>query len=109
MRGTKLARAHRSPASGIISLLRAPFAGLARRRSIRLVARRYGYDDVLALFVFALRHAKEHPVLLDPEFSLLADGEEGRVLLVLGTDAVSHAIGAQPVLLAKHFAGLLVL
>ena len=70
---------------------------------------RHGNDLVLALFVIGLNYPKEEFVLVNAKLRRLSYREEGWMLVVLGPNAVSDAIGLECVLLAENLFGVFVL
>src|SRR6266481_5599920 len=71
-------------------------------------SRRHGNNDVFALFVIRLNHAKEEFVLVDAKLRFLADGQKRGLLVILGPNAVRDAVRLESVFLAENLLSVLV-
>ena len=56
----------------------------------------------MPFFAVAFRDAQVHLVFANSEFSAFPDGQQSGVLIVLGPDAIGHALVFQCVFLADH-------
>src|SRR6266852_1125958 len=89
----------------------ATFLGLVLVRHLRwsVLPRRHRHHNVFPLFTVGFRHAQNQFVFMNPELRRFSDRQQHRVLVILRTYPVDHAIALQHIFLAKHFLGLLAL
>ena len=71
------------------------------RRGLGVRARSHRNDYIVTLFAVEIFDAQLHVVLFDAELSPFADGQKGRVFIVLGADAVVDTVGLQLIFLAQ--------